>query len=116
MKLTKQIQVILEKETTNGLFRDALYYPEDKVPDEKQITADAQSRIDNWVEMIKNPPVVEIVEPTIEDFQTQQSEFLRQADELTVKIIERGTAIEKAKMKTEAEPQIDKIKNKLTEM
>jgi hypothetical protein len=51
MKITKQVQIIFEEDTTHGKFSDALYFPLDdfdKIKD-KEIEEKAQVRIDNFI-------------------------------------------------------------------
>ena len=47
---------------TYGVYRDALYLPKDHNMSDEQIKAIQQGRFDNWVNIIENPPVEELVE------------------------------------------------------
>lgn len=50
-----------------GVYRDALYLPEDHTHSEADIEAMKQERYNNWLNIIENPPVVEEVTPVVED-------------------------------------------------
>jgi hypothetical protein len=50
-----------------GVYRDALYLPDDHTFSDAQIEAMKQERYDNWVNIVENPPVVEEVTPVVED-------------------------------------------------
>lgn len=50
-----------------GVYRDALYLPDDHTFSEAEIESIKQERYDNWVNVIENPPVVEEVTPVVED-------------------------------------------------
>jgi hypothetical protein len=50
------IKIDFEFETQYGVFRDALYLPEDHDLSQEQIVAMQQERLDNWVFAIENPP------------------------------------------------------------
>ncbi len=52
MDLTRKVQVIVQ----DGGFRDALYFPEGQVPDEKALAALAQARVDAWKARVTAPP------------------------------------------------------------
>ena len=54
-----QIQIIFETQTPYGVFRDALYFQEGKVPSEAEIERLKQERIDNWIAVVTAPPVEE---------------------------------------------------------
>jgi hypothetical protein len=81
MELTKQIQIVIKatNDDTQGCgdFTDALYYPIDSLPTDDQIQADAQARIDNFVNVIQNPP-----EPTEEQLQAESDAAQAQIDQL----------------------------------
>lgn len=53
------IKVEFEFETQYGIFRDALYLPEDHTFTEEQISALKQERLDSWVLTVENPPAPE---------------------------------------------------------
>lgn len=53
------IQIIFEFDTQYGVFRDALYLPEDHAFTDEQITAMKQQRLDNWIAVITAPPAAE---------------------------------------------------------
>lgn len=50
-----------------GVYRDALYLPEDHTHSEADIESMKQERYNNWLNIIENPPVVEEVTPVVED-------------------------------------------------
>jgi len=50
------IKIDFEFETQYGVFRDALYLPEDHDLSQEQIVAMQQERLDNWVFAVENPP------------------------------------------------------------
>ena len=52
---------------TYGVYRDALYLPEDHELSDEQIKALQQERFDNWVNIIDNPPPAEEVAPVVEE-------------------------------------------------
>lgn len=81
MELTKNIQIILKEDD----FCDALYYPVDAVPTTKIIQQQAQARIDNYKEMLANPPVeipvdLQVQKDSIDEqiiqLQTQKAEIV----------------------------------------
>jgi hypothetical protein len=50
------IKIDFEFETQYGVFRDALYLPEDHTFTDEQIAAMKQERLDNWLFIVENPP------------------------------------------------------------
>lgn len=59
------IKIDFEFQTEHGLFRDALYLPDNHAFTDEEIQAMKQQRVDNWVASFSAPPVEETV---IEDF------------------------------------------------
>jgi hypothetical protein len=53
------IKIDFEFQTQYGVFRDALYLPEDHDFSQEQITAMQQERLDNWLFAVENPPAPE---------------------------------------------------------
>lgn len=51
------MQIIFEFETQYGVFRDALYLPEDHTFAAEQIEAMKQERVDNWLAVVTPKPV-----------------------------------------------------------
>jgi hypothetical protein len=49
-------QIIFEFTTVHGVFRDALYLPIDHTYTEDEINEMKQQRLDNWINIIENPP------------------------------------------------------------
>lgn len=86
MELKKDIRVIIKAQTKVGEFCDALYYETDKVPDDTEIEKQAQTRIDNWEETVKNPP--EPVEPTKEELEKMIAELEEQKIRIDEQIVE----------------------------
>jgi hypothetical protein len=50
------IKIDFEFETQYGVFRDALYLPNDHTFTDEQIAAMKQERLDNWLFAVENPP------------------------------------------------------------
>ena len=51
------MKIDFEVETEYGLYRDALYFPDNEpLPDDATIEAMKAERAQNWVEFMKNPP------------------------------------------------------------
>lgn len=59
--------IVFEFETENGVFRDALTFEDDATPSNEEIEAMKQERLNNWLYIIKNPPVVETKKLSLED-------------------------------------------------
>lgn len=91
MKLFKDTRVIIEEVINGNTFRDALYYEQGKEPDDKDIEADAQKRIDDWVYMIEHPPV--IPPPTKEEIQKMIDDAIAQKESLESFIAEKEAEI-----------------------
>lgn len=53
------MKIDFEFETTHGIFRDALYLPDDHELTEDQIKAMQTERLNNWLYLVENPPVPE---------------------------------------------------------
>ena len=66
------IQIIFEFETQYGVFRDALYLPEDHGLTDAEIDALKQERLDNWVAFVTPKDPVE-TEETVETVEPQES-------------------------------------------
>lgn len=62
----ERIQVIIEKETQYGVYRDALYFLEDQMPLDEEIERMKQERVDNWIAVI-TAPFLEDVLPPVEE-------------------------------------------------
>lgn len=60
------IQIVFEFTTKHGVFRDALYLPEDHTFTEEQIQAMKQERLDNWINAVENPPTEEVIDMPVE--------------------------------------------------
>jgi hypothetical protein len=58
------IQIVFEFTTKYGVYRDALYLPDDHGLAEAEIEALKQQRVDNWLAIVEAPPVEE---PAAED-------------------------------------------------
>lgn len=48
------VEIIFEQETKYGIYRDALYLPDDHTYTQDEINAMEQERIDNWLNLIEN--------------------------------------------------------------
>jgi hypothetical protein len=53
------IQIIFEFDTQYGVYRDALWLPEDHSYTQEEIDTMELERVTNWINMIENPPVDE---------------------------------------------------------
>ena len=50
------MKIDFEFTTSYGVFRDALYLPDDHIFTDEQIAAMKQERLDNWLFVVENPP------------------------------------------------------------
>lgn len=50
------ISIVFEFTTKHGVFRDALHLPEDHTFTEDEINAMKQQRLENWLNIVENPP------------------------------------------------------------
>ena len=64
------IKIDFEFETKYGVFRDALYLPEDHSFTEDQLQEMKISRLNNWLDIIVNPTQVEEVITSEEEIST----------------------------------------------
>ena len=53
------MKIEFEFTTSYGVFRDALYLPDDHTFTDEQIAAMKQERLDNWLFAVENPPAPE---------------------------------------------------------
>jgi hypothetical protein len=53
------IKIDFEFDTSYGVFRDALYLPQDHAYTDAEIQAMKQQRLDNWIAIVSAPPVEE---------------------------------------------------------
>lgn len=60
--MSETIQIIFEKQTEYGNFRDALYLPIDHSYTEEDIEAMKQRRVDNWIAAVTAPPAESLPE------------------------------------------------------
>jgi hypothetical protein len=58
------MQIIFEFDTPYGVFRDALYLPDDHTFTDEEIQAMKQERVDNWISAV-TPSSAE--EPTVQE-------------------------------------------------
>ena len=56
------IRIEFERETKYGTYRDAITLPDDHKLTQAEIEQIMQQRVDNWVQVVENPP------PPEEDF------------------------------------------------
>lgn len=54
------MKIEFEFTTSYGVFRDALYLPDDHTFTDEQIGAMKQERLDNWLLAVENPPAPEL--------------------------------------------------------
>ena len=50
------IKLDFEFETQYGVYRDALYLEENHTFTDQEVDAMKQQRVDNWIDIIENPP------------------------------------------------------------
>lgn len=50
------INMIFERETKYGVYRDAIILPDDHGFSQADLDAMMQQRVDNWIAIIENPP------------------------------------------------------------
>jgi hypothetical protein len=53
------MKIDFEFDTKHGKYRDALYFPDDAVPDAATIEAMKAERVNNWIYAVDNPPAPE---------------------------------------------------------
>ena len=88
MAVERFVQIRFKEQTEVGEFSDALYFKEGQVPSDPMIDAAIQSRVSNYVSLIKNPPPP--VEPTKAQLEQAKSELQAQIVELDIKIAGSG--------------------------
>lgn len=54
------IKIDFQFQTEYGLFSDALYLPDDNTYTDAEIQAMKDERVNNWLQVISNPPEVNI--------------------------------------------------------
>ncbi len=54
------VKIDFEFDTPHGVFRDALYLPDDHGLSDEQIEAMKKERVDNWIAVVTAPPVEEV--------------------------------------------------------
>lgn len=79
-----------EKVNINGVeteYNDALYFTqaEHQVKTQAEIDILKQERVDNWVNIVKNPPAY--VEPTKTELQAQKAELQAQLADINTKLL-----------------------------
>jgi len=57
------IKIDFERETKYGVYRDALTLPENHGMSQAQLEAMMQQRVDNWINVVENPPPAPPQEP-----------------------------------------------------
>ena len=53
------IKIDFEFQTDHGLYRDALYFPDDCSPSDSEIEVLKQQRLQAWIALIENPTATE---------------------------------------------------------
>lgn len=61
------IKIDFEYDTNYGVFRDALYLPENHGMSAIEIEQTKQNRLNKWIQAITNPPSVEEQPPVLDD-------------------------------------------------
>lgn len=51
------MKIEFEFQTPHGLFKDALYFPDDQVPDDATLEQMKQARLQLWLERVTTPPI-----------------------------------------------------------
>lgn len=69
------MKIDFEFDTQYGIFRDALYLPDNHQLTSDQINAMQLERVNNWLEIIDNPPVPEAEFIEIENTQYEKITF-----------------------------------------
>ena len=88
------IQVRFKEQTDYGSYNDALYFTLDEYKDIKQADIDLlkQQRVDNWVNMVSNPPAY--IEPTLDELKSMRADLQEQIDSLDSQIGAKENKIE----------------------
>lgn len=83
-----RVQILFSKETPNGVFRDCLYKSLDEFAalTEEAKEAEKQSRVDNYLNAVKNATPVEPEEPPLERLQEERANLEAYLSELDAKI------------------------------
>lgn len=98
-----QVQVLFAEDTEFGTYTDALYYPfEDWPIDEKTIEIEKATRIQNYIDTIKNAPPP--IPPTKEDLQKQIDFIGQQLSEVAQKAVELDFKLDVTPIKVDEVP------------
>jgi hypothetical protein len=117
---SEKMQVIFVETTECGEFRDALYIPVDEydsMTDEQYsdyVNKSTSERIETFVDRVKNPPIIEEVEPTEEDIQNELDSIEQQKiylENRKTELTSTMSAMISAKMNPVDEKPIEDIKN-----
>ena len=87
---TVMIQVRFKEQTEVGQYNDALYYTQAEYAAVKQkdIDAEKQRRITNWIDRVKNAPLP--IEPTIEDLRSELGMKKKDIEDLASRLRGKG--------------------------
>lgn len=77
---TIDTRVVFTVDTKYGQYCDALYFPQNATPTQEEIDVMKKERVDNWINIIKNPP--KIVTLTKEELQKEIIDIQSQIDQL----------------------------------
>ena len=80
------VQIRFSVKTDQGEYQDALYYPLDvyQSMDKQVIEDEKNTRVNNWVQMVKNPPPP--IEPTKEQLEESKAMLVEQLAQLDIQI------------------------------
>jgi|WetSurMetagenome_2_1015567.scaffolds.fasta_scaffold1100945_2 hypothetical protein len=80
------VQYRIKEITSEGEFNDALYFTKEEWAKltKEELAAMVKKRVDNWVNMVKNPP--KSAGPTQEELKIQAEELQRQLDEVNAQL------------------------------
>lgn len=90
------VQYRIKEMTSEGEFNDSLYFTKKEWADmtKEELDKMVKARVDNWVNLVKNPPTsVPESEVSKEELQTQAQELQRQIEELQMQLNEINTKL-----------------------
>lgn len=56
------MQIDFEFETEYGTFKDSLYFADNKIPSESELTSLKQQRLDRWLQLVTYKPIFKLDE------------------------------------------------------
>ena len=80
-----QVQVIFERGEGSLLYRDAIWMTQEEYNNtsSETLTTLKETRYNNWIDMINNPPVIVEPEPAVQALDNTDAEVLTQSQEET---------------------------------